>query len=171
MIKSEKKLKELTAILGKKNLVLINEAIKSLRDEQPYEGAIGLLVSYYDEAEDLSIRRTIEGFLNDLKDKSVRPEVIAEIKKPWKASTICMVVSSCWQSGMDYSDYLADLAKVFLEGDYSTAVECLSVIEESVQNSNRNKKDEIIRTVENNPVTTIDEKTALTLELISILER
>jgi hypothetical protein len=171
MIKSEKKLKELTAILGKNNLVLINEAIKSLRNEQPYEGAIGLLVSYYDEAEDLSIRRTIEGFLNDLKDKSVRPEVIAETKKPWKASTICMVVSSCWQSGMDYSDYLADLAKVFLEGDYSTAVECLTVIEESVQNSNRNKKDEIIRTVENNPVTTIDEKTALTLELISILEK
>ena len=171
MIKSEKKLKELTIILGEKNQIIISEAIKSLRDEQPFEGAIGLLVSYYDKAEDLSIRRSIEGFLNDLKDISVRPEVIAEIKKPWKASTISMVVSSCWQSGMDYSDYLADLAYVFLEGDYSTAVECLTVIEESVQNSNRSKKDEIIRTVENNPVTTINEKTALTLELISILER
>jgi len=171
MIKSEKKLKELAAILGKKNVILISEAIKSLRDEQPYEGAIGLLVSYYDKAEDLSIRRTIEGFLNDLKDKSIRPEVIAEIKKPWKASTISMVVSSCWQSGMDYSDYLGDLARVFLEGDYSTAVECLTVIEESVHNSDRSKKDEIIRAVENNPVTTVDEKTALTLELISILEK
>ncbi|MCJ7446354.1 MAG: hypothetical protein MUO72_01545 [Bacteroidales bacterium] len=171
MIKSEKKLKELSAILDKKNLILISEAIKSLRDEQPYEGAIGLLISYYNESEDFSIRRTIEGFMNDIKDQSASPEVIAEIKKPWKASTISMVVSSCWQSGIDYSDYLADLAKVFLEGDYLTAVECFTVIEESVQYNNRSKKDEIIRIIENNPVTSIDEKTTLTLELISILER
>ena len=170
MIKSEKKLKELTIILREKNQIIISEAIKSLRDEQPFEGAIGLLVSYYDKAEDLSIRRSIEGFLNDLKDISVRPEVIAEIKKPWKASTRKMLVSSCWQSGMDYSDYLTDLVKIFMDGDYSTAFECLTVIEGSAHNSLRRKKEEIIRIVENNPVS-IDEKTALTLELIAILEK
>ncbi len=86
------------------------------------------------------VLRIIEDFLNDLKDQSVRTEVIAEIRKPWKANTISMLVSSCWQSGLDYSDYLADMAKVFLEGDYATAIECMTVIEESVQEQQQEKK-------------------------------
>jgi predicted DNA-binding protein len=170
MIKSDKKLKELSGILDKKNPILITEAILSLRDEEPFEGAIGLLVSYYNETDDFSVRKAIEGFMNDLKDLSARPEVITEIKKPWKASTRKMLVSSCWQSGMNYSDYLTDLVKIFMDGDYSIAFECLTVIEGSAHNSLRRKKDEIIRIVENNPVS-IDEKTALTLELIAILEK
>ena len=48
-----------------------------------------------------------------------------EIRKPWKDDTISMLVSSCWQSGLDYSEYSMDFAKVFLKGDYVTAIECL----------------------------------------------
>jgi len=170
MIKSEKKLKELSAIFGKKNLIHINRAILSLRDEEPFEGAIGLLIAFYDSTNDIRVRKTIEKFMNDLKDNSVVPEVATEMKKPWKAATRNMIVSSCWQSGLDYSDYLTDLVNIFLEGDYSTALECLTVIEGSVHNSLRSKKDDMIRIVENNPVS-IDEKTPLTLELLSILEK
>ena len=171
MIKSEKKLKELSAILDRRNQVNISHAITALRDEEPYEGAIGLLIAFYNSTDNASIRKTIEKFMNDLKDQSVRPEVIAEIKKPWKASTRCMIISSCWQSGMDYSDYLNDLAMIFLEGDYPTALECLTVIEESAHHSRRSKKEEIIRIIESNPLDSSDAKAALALELISILEK
>ncbi len=67
-------------------------------------------------------------------------EVINEIRKPWKSDTISMLVSSCWQSGLNYSDYSLDLAKVFLRGDYVTAVECLTVIEESVHEMSKPDK-------------------------------
>ena len=43
--------------------------------------------------------------MNDLKDQSVSKEIITEIRKPFKPSTIRMLVSSCWQSGLDYSEY------------------------------------------------------------------
>jgi hypothetical protein len=82
-----------------------------------------------------------------------------------------MLVSSCWQSGLDYSEYIADMAKIFLEADYATAVECITVIEESVKNSSRKRKEDIIRMVEENPHSYINEKNTLTQELISILER
>jgi hypothetical protein len=171
VIRAGKKLRELSAILLKRNKVQVSEAIKMLREEEPYEGVIGLLASFYNETEEESIQKTIEKFFNDLKDQSVRPEVIAEIRRPWKSNTISMLVASCWQSGLDYSDYLVDMAKVFLKGDFVTAIECMTVIEESVHNSSRERKDEIINILMESSLSYINDKSPLTLELITILER
>jgi hypothetical protein len=78
------------------------------------------------------VNRAIESFLNDLKDKSLRLEMVGEIKKEHKPDTVAMLVSSCWQSGLDYSAFSMDFAEMFLIGDYGTALECMTVIEESI---------------------------------------
>jgi hypothetical protein len=171
MIRSERKIRELTGILDKGSKIVITGAIELLRQEKPFEGAIALLTAYYDRTDDFSIRKAISAFMNDLKDQSVCEEVIIEIRKQWKLDTIAMLVSSCWQSGLDYSDYSNDLAQVFLKGDYVTAVECMTVIEESVNELSRSSKDEIIKMLEESPVSQISEKKLLTLELISILKK
>jgi hypothetical protein len=171
MIKSDKKIKELEEILNKDNNIVITEAIELLRKEKPFEGAIGLLTAFYDKTDDFSIRKTIASFLNDLKDQAICQEVIEQIRKQWKTDTISMLVSSCWQSGLNYSDFSLDMAKVFLKGDYITAIECLTVIEESVNELSLVKKDEIIKMLEESPVSQINEKKELTRELISILKR
>jgi predicted DNA-binding protein len=171
MIRSEQKLANLHALLNKDNNILITQAIKLLREELPFEGAIGLLAACYDKTDDSSVRRSIEGFMNDLKDQSACVEVINEIKKQWKADTISMLVSSCWQSGLNYSEFSRDLTDVFLKGDYITAVECLTVIEESVEELTRKTRDDIIKTIEDAPISPVPEKIPLALELISILKR
>lgn len=171
MIRSDTKLKNLAELLNKDDKILISEAIGLLRGELPFEGAIGLLTSFYSKTDDRMIRKTIEGFMNDLKDQSSTIEVINEIRKHWDPATTSMLISSCWQSGLDYSGYSSDLAEVFLKEDYVTAVECLTVIEESVNELTREKKDEIIKIIEKSPASIINEKTALMLELISILEK
>jgi len=148
MIKSGEKLKELAVVLGKQNNLLVSEAINQLREEQPFEGAIGLLTSCYNRNDDHLVRKTIEGFMNDIKDLSARKEVIHEIRKEWKPATISMLVSSCWQSGLDYSQYYMDIARIFVNCDYVTAIECLTVIEESVPSLSRASIDEIIRFLE-----------------------
>jgi hypothetical protein len=171
MIKSDKRLKALATVLGKENNILISDAIMLLRDEAPFEGAIGLLTSFYDNNNDKTVRNRIEGFMNDLKDKTVRSEVINEIRKQWKPETIRMLVSSCWQSGLDYSEYSIDLVRVFLVGDYLTAIECLTVIEESVHNITGKTKAEIIGLIKESPVAVTIEKRALTGELLSIFSK
>jgi hypothetical protein len=171
MIKSEIKKKELANVLKNDSSILVKEAIELLRHEKPFEGAIGILTAFYDTSNDFSIRKTIEGFMNDLKEQSVCEEVIVEIRKQWKSDTISMLVSSCWQSGLNYSAYSPDLAKVFLEGDYVTAVECLTVIEESANEMTRSEKDEIIKILEDNPIALNSEKNSLMHELLFILER
>lgn len=171
MIKSDTKLKNLTSVFFGKNLKLITDTIELLRDDQPFEGAIKLLVSLYDHTEEDDIRRAVESFMNDLKDQAAAPEVISEINSGWKPQTISMLVSSCWQSGLNYSSFSSDLARVFLKGDYVTAVECLTVIEEFIHEVSRIKKDEIIREIEQSHQESGREKAALTNELISILRK
>jgi hypothetical protein len=171
LIKSAKKLRELDIILAKDNSLLVTEAVKALRSEEPFEGAAGLLVALFDKTDNRSIHKSIEEFFNDIKDKSVRPEIITEIRKPWKANTISMLVASCWQSGLDYSEYLNDMVNIFLKGDYPTSIECMTVIEESVPHCSRNTKDAIIRHIEESPPAGMNEKYGLTQELISILRK
>jgi hypothetical protein len=171
MIRSEKKIKELAEILNKGKNTVIAEAIESLRLEKPFEGAISLLADFYDKTADFSIRKSIAGFMNDLKDQSACEEVIVQIRKKWKSDTVSMLVSSCWESGLNYSEYSVDFARVFLDGDYVTAIECLTVIEESADELNEASKNEIIKMLEESQVLQINEKQSLTLELISILER
>jgi hypothetical protein len=169
MIKSGKKLTDLATILSDKDSVTICETIASLRDEQPFEGAIGLLTTLYDETDDLLIRKAIEAFMNDLRDQSVITEVIAELRKKWDSHTMGMLVSSCWQSSLDYSGYSPDFAKIFIESDYMTAIECLTVIEESVHKLSPEIIDEIISILGPNPFPPASEKRSLYNELLIIL--
>lgn len=169
MIKSDKKLRELADLLDKNNDLSISEAVEMLREEQPFEGVIGLLSSYYDRAEDHLAKKAIENFLNDIKDQSVRPEVIDEIRKEWKPSTLSMLVSSCWQSGLDYSGYPEVFATVFMNSDYFTAIECLTVFQESVHSISKEKKDEIISLLKETPFRHDDPRISLGDELIALL--
>jgi hypothetical protein len=171
MIKSGEKLHELSGRLKNQDPILVVETIKALRDEEPFEGAIGLLADLYENTEERAVQRSIEEFFNDIRDISVREEVMAEIRKLRKQETLGMLVASCWQSGLDYSDYIADITNTFLTADYTTAIECMTLIEESVIECSREEKDGMIRLIENSPLAGLNEKSALTLELISILER
>ncbi|NLA49574.1 MAG: hypothetical protein GX876_08950, partial [Bacteroidales bacterium] len=64
-----------------------------------------------------------------------------------------------------------DIVRVFLKGDYTTAIECMTLIEESLRYNTREDKDEAIRTVEKSSEAFRHEKNALSQELISILAR
>ena len=171
MIKSEKKLINLASLLQKEDATLIAQAVEMLREEEPFEGAIGLLASTYDGNHGPLVDRAIEAFINDLKDHSLCPEVIAEIQKDWKPHTLSMLVSSCWQSGMDYMGYSRDLAEVFLRSEYIVAVECFTVIEESAPSLTKHDRDEIVGMLKQSALSGAGSKKELIRELILVLER
>jgi hypothetical protein len=169
MIRSESKKKELSVLLRGNNNLVIAQGIDQLREEEPFEGALELLVSFFDTCNDQRIRKTINNFLCDIKDKDVRQEIMAELKKPLKPDTITMLISSCWQSGLDYSDYVSEFIKLFLASDYVTAIECLTVIEESAENLETTRRNELISILNKDAGTQNSEKKGLTAELVDIL--
>ncbi len=167
MIKSDNKYDGFAELLKKEDAILVSQAIDSLRDAEPFKGAIGLLVSLYDRSNDSLVKKAVELFLNDVKDPSSRAEVVNEIKKPWKNSTKSVLVSSCWQSGQDYSEFTEDFASIFVEADFATAIECYTVITEASDSISREKKDNLIKILEG--ILPSDEKSALASDLISAL--
>jgi hypothetical protein len=169
MIESQKKLLELQGKLSTGNNKIVSAAIVSLRNEDSFKGAIGLLASLFNSTDDLLIKDLIRSFMNDIKEPGARKEVVTEAKKNFKPETTCMIVSSCWQSGLDYSEFVDVFAKIFVTRDYLTALECLTVIEESAESIPVSKKRDMIGFLEKNIKGSSVEKIALLQVLVNAL--
>jgi hypothetical protein len=169
MTGSGKRLLDLGRKLKNNNPEIVKATITALRNENPFSGAIHLLAETFNTAEDQEIRNKIRDFMNDMKESGLREEVVVEIKKGYKPETIQMLVSSCWQSGLDYSPYSTDLASVFTQSDYQVALECFTVIEEFSHRLTRRVKEQIILLLNENKENITDEKSALLSELVAVL--
>ena len=169
MIESEKKLKDLQGKIFSQNKKVVSDAIISLRNEDPFRGAIGLLVDLFDKTNDLMVKDLIRNFLNDIKEPAAITEVMEEVLKYYRPDTISMLVSSCWQSGLNYSGFALDFANVFIRGDYLTSLECFTVIEESVHHLTSLEKNELIGLLEKNKRNFTVEKNKLLEALLMAL--
>ena len=167
----EKRLRELEQRLGDKNTDSVINTIMSLRDEEACTGAIRLLAELFDKSTEPSIKSNISAFMNDMKEKSLCIEVVTEIKKKYKSETTKMLVSSCWQSGLDYARYASDFALVFERGDYETAIECFSVIESNLPGISKQSRDHIIILLKESEGLRNSAKSALMEELVDLLSR
>jgi hypothetical protein len=170
MSSTENKRKELEHILTEGNFVKITGAIKAMREEPPFGGAVNLLISFYNNTDNDSVKRFIRDFMNDLRDQASCTEVVEELRKDLKPETMRMAISSCWQSGLDYSGFSEDFAGLFLSSDYMTAIECFTVIESNAEKLERSKKDELIRIIKEGTAAGSSDKRSLAMELISVLE-
>lgn len=151
MIKSEKKLNILSDSLRKGDDKEMKAIIENLRQEEPYEGVIELLASLYDTTESMDVAKTIENFFNDIKDTSARHEIVAGMKKDFSKKTKKMIVASCWQSGLDYSDYANEFAELFIASEFDMAIECMTVIEESIDRLDDIERQKVKETIKNSP--------------------
>ncbi len=169
MARSDEKIKKLASLLKKDDPALAAEAVQMLREEAPFEGVVELLASYYDGNHGVVVNKAIESFMNDIKDKSLRAEIISEIKKDHQPKTTTMLVSSCWQSGLDYSSFVIDFAEVFLRSEYGIALECFTVIEESVPFLTGSEKQRVIEIISKKAEYETSARKALAMDLISSL--
>ena len=169
MTEAEKRIKQLETRLKDGNASTVIDTITSLRSEEPCTGAIRLLADLYSCSTNSLIRKRVQEFMNDMKESSLRGEVIEEIRRKNRPETTRMLVSSCWQSGLDYSHYASDFAMIFNSGDYETAIECFTVIEGCAPHITRKSKDHIIIILKENSDIGSPDKSALMKELISVL--
>jgi hypothetical protein len=169
MDKSGKKIRDLASLLNTDDPIVVAQVVDNLRDEEPFKGVVKLMASVYNSTDSAGIKKSVKEFMIDLKDGSVIPEVIDAIKENWKSETLVMLVSSCWQSGLDYSSYGPDFTDLFIISDYPVALECFTVIEESLPDISRGDREKMVLTLESNRITRDEVKDKLTGELISLL--
>lgn len=170
MEKSEKRLAELERILNGGTEREINERIKLLRSEEPFRGALRLLALLYDRTDNQNISLAISGLFNDMKQKSAMAEVIESIGAVRKPSSRAMLVSSCWQSGLDYSEFAVPIAEQFLTGDYMVSLECFTVLDTCAGSINDGDRIQIILRLQQQIESWETPKQKLAAELITLLK-
>jgi hypothetical protein len=158
--------------------------IRDLRsgDDNTVLKALGLLrssgnIGYIPELLDLLagtdseiIEKELVRFIADVKDTSIIPFILSGLKDPALEGIHGHIVSACWQSGLDYSRDLDLFIRLFLEGDYMTALEAFTVIEESAFNLETEALAKIRNQVLGGIHSVTEEKKPLARELVKLLE-
>ncbi|MBN1117609.1 MAG: hypothetical protein JXA77_10410 [Bacteroidales bacterium] len=115
---------------------------------------------------------SLEAFsiLGQLKDKSSPKYIIEAIESEVSDNYKKELITTCWQSGLNYSSYLDTFARQFIQGDYQIAIEAFTVIEEWIPEA----ENEYILACKNlliSEVSNIDtEKKPLYVELVKLVE-
>jgi len=170
MIKSAKKLGDLEKMLSTGSHHDIEKTVTSLRNSESFEGALKMLALFYDKTEDEGLQLLISGFFNDIKERASCPEVIEALTGVKNQATKAMLAASCWQSGLDYSEHAVALARIYADGDYSTSLECFTVLETCATNLSDEDRIKVIKLLKEEADVQDDAKKQLTRELIAVLK-
>jgi hypothetical protein len=117
------------------NEILILNAIRQLYTDGTVELLPNLFKLYFLTKSEI-IRKEILELLNNLKDKNACPYLVDAVIKYRGQEYYHQIVSSCWQSGLDYSQYLKVFIDLVIEQDLFTAVEAFSVVEGNIPELN-----------------------------------
>jgi hypothetical protein len=118
----------------------------------------------------LIIRTEILNLLGEIKSQDAVPAIAASLQNPDFGENLPDFVAACWQSGLDFSNYLQVFAKLFVQSDYLTSLEAFTVLEESFPNATDQARTACIRYLRQSENLVSDEKRALYGELMKVVE-
>ena len=89
---------------------------------------IPVLIELLHSTQNPEIKTRITSLFANLKDADAIPLIISAIQNPKYAPELQKLVSSCWENGLDYSNYLSLFIDLLIENDFLTAFEAYTVI-------------------------------------------
>ncbi len=119
--------------------------------------------------DDIKISAT--NLLNDLKDNKAAPHIIEAINNEKYTDIAHILISSCWQSRLDYSDYLNVFVDLTIKSEYRIALEAFTVIEDMQKNISEDEKNKTINKLKKNIIIEkYQQKQMLLNELIKVIQ-
>ncbi len=117
-----------------------------------------------------AVEKELVRFIADIKDSAAVPYIVEGLKDPELSGVRGQIISACWQSGLDYSRETGLFIELFLEGDYLTALESFTVIEESLIKLEQQEIEDARSQVLEGLDKVSEEKKPLARELVRLLE-
>jgi hypothetical protein len=75
------------------------------------------------------VKSSIISLLNDLKNKDCRPEIVKALRNSNYESIHKEILTTCWQSGLDYSADIELFVELFVNRDFLVAFEAFTIID------------------------------------------
>ena len=125
---TNKKLQLLLADLIGKDLAKQLEAVESLRSHGN-ETVIEPLLDTWISTSSMELKTEIVDLLNNIKSSKVPKQIMTCLANKKYASQKQLLLSSIWNSGLDYHDYIADLVAIACDSDLMEVFEVETIIE------------------------------------------
>lgn len=122
------KVKQLVDELGSGNQAKISASIKALQangDITILEPMVALLSTDISD----KIKAEVIEFLSSLKDTDAVDEILRLLKDSNYLQTRQILLTTIWNSPLDYSYYLPEFVEIAIEGNFMEALDCLTIIE------------------------------------------
>lgn len=126
--KKNQKLKEILKDLSSSDPKLISKAVKALEsngDSSVIKPLVDKLLSGVNEKN----QGEIVELLSSLKDTSVVVEMMDVIEDEKYRSIRQVLLSTIWNTKVDFSDYIDEFVGIAVDGDFMEALDCLTIIE------------------------------------------
>lgn len=124
----KKKLKALLADVKSVDQKKQLEAVKALRIHGD-ETIIATLLDLYLLTDSEKIKREVEDILNTIKLTAAPAEIVRLLGEKKYSSLRQVLLTSIWNSGLDYRDYLKEIVEATIQGDMMIALECITIVE------------------------------------------
>jgi hypothetical protein len=125
---------------------IINHALDEIK-QNGNSNYIPILVELLHKNEEQVIVDKILKILSEIKHTDAVPELIKAIENEKYSSIQEMLVRVCWENGLDFTNHISTFIDILINGDYMTAFEAFTVIENSEGKISRTSADEYINTL------------------------
>lgn len=159
---------DIVAELKSGNPAKVSSALGRLRTG----GNVAYLSIIFDElleTGDDEIRKNMTEFLNDLKDQKVVESFIGAIHDQKYLAVLPILISACWQNGLDFSDHAETFAAAFIKGSFIVSIEAYSVFDNMVDSISLAQRESACMKIRSAMPEMQIEKQKLARELISLL--
>jgi hypothetical protein len=123
--------KKVAELINKLELSEPKEVVKAIKSLKIHgdETAIEPLIKLYSNTTNNAIQGEIVDLLNSIKFTAVPPILINCLTNPDYSSARLVMLSSIWNSNLDYTNYLSEIVESAQNGEMMDAMECLTILE------------------------------------------
>jgi len=130
---------------------------------------IPVLIELLHLSQNPEIKSKITGLFSTLKESDAVPLIVEAIQNQKYAPELKSLVASCWENGLDYSNYLTLFVDLLIGSDFLVAFEAYTVIVNMTAKIDQVKIDVEVDKIEKAIHSTDDQKKDLMLEVVDFL--
>jgi hypothetical protein len=121
-------------------------------------------------SEDENVIKACSDLLNNLKLKDATDILISALRDKRFLPVRNILLSSCWQNGLDYHEEYKLFTEILLKDDYLIAIEAFTVLENSLGDLNDSQMLEILKLLQSELPQLGEEKKILVEEMLSLIK-
>ena len=157
MIEISNKYSNLAAELKDSDDTEFENEINSIREKGDVEMIPALVEFIKDEAIDMLRRHKIAELLGEITTISAREILIESIDSLRGKPALAIVISSLWQSRLDFTPWLNIFVEIMFDEELYSAIEAITLIENSVEKLDDNQKSELRNSIRDRLIMCKDE--------------